>query len=334
MPRYAIRHEHVGPWPALSLIDTDTGGTVTVARRGARVLHLRVPVDGQLRDIADGYADADALGELKSARFAVMLPFANRIEDGRYRFDGEDFDLQPGVTGKARGIRHGFVLDADFAIAASETGDRQASVRFEHALRPDMHPGYPFALDLAVTYVWHAGGLDLVVDMHNVGACDAPCFFGWHPYLRVRDDGIGAVELQLPAAQRIRTDAALIPLPGAAACVPVEDDPAFDFRQPRMIGDHVFDTGFAGLAADTDGRIRSRLRDPRSGLAVAMWQQRGVLVAFSGDTLDADARRRSLAVEPMEAMINAFNRGDCADAIRLAAGARRQFRCGLEIDLP
>ncbi|HET7359930.1 MAG TPA: aldose epimerase [Rhodanobacteraceae bacterium] len=334
MPRFAVRHEHVGPWPALSLVDTVTGGTATIAHRGARVLHLRVPLADGLYDVADGYADVDTLTALKSARFAVMLPFANRIADGRYRFDGEDFDLQPGVEGSARGIRHGFVLDTAFDVAATGTGDDGASVRFEHVLRPDMHPGYPFALDLAVTYTLHAGGLDLDVRMRNTGTRKAPCFFGWHPYLRLRDDGVDALELQLPATQRVRTDADLIPLPGAAAYADLEAWPGFDFRRPRPIGHNVLDTAFAGLAADSDGRIRSHLRDPDSGLAVAMWQERGVALAFSGDTLAADARRRSLALEPMEALTNAFNRDDCVEAITLAPGAERHFRCGLEIHLP
>jgi aldose 1-epimerase len=43
--------------------------------------------------------------------------------------------------------------------------------------------------------------------------------------------------------------------------------------------------------------------------------------------------RRSVALEPMESMSNAFNRPDCADAIRLEPGAEREFRCGVEIDV-
>jgi len=85
------------------------------------------------------------------------------------------------------------------------------------------------------------------------------------------------------------------------------------------------------LEADGDGRIRSHLRDPESGLHVAMWQASGVLQVYTGDTLDGDAARRAVALEPMQAMTDAFNRPDCAAAVTLAPGEARTFRCGLEV---
>ncbi len=321
--RYTIRHEYVGPWPTLSLIDTAGGSTVTVACRGARLLHFQVSVAGELRDIADGYRDADALGALRGARFAVMVPFANRVRDACDRFDGEAFDLKPAAFGRERSIMHGFVLDADFIPQKTESDDEHASVCFEYrGLRPGAHPGYPFAVDVTVRYTLHAGGLDVDIGMCNVGERVAPCFCGWHSYFKLRDDGIDECQLQLPAQQTIRTDAALIPLPGVAAYALLDQHPELDFRKPRPIADSVLDTGFTELTADPDGRIRTHLRDPRSGLAIALWQQRGVVLVFTGDTL-AEGRRRSVALEPMEAMTDAFNRDDCAGAIALAPGVSR-----------
>ncbi len=334
MPRYTIRRESVGPWPTVTLADSIGGSSVTVASRGARLLHFNVPVAGELRDIADGYRDADALSALKGARFAVMAPFANRVRDARYRFDGEAFDLKPAAVGGDRGIMHGFVLDADFVPQTIESDDGHASVLFEYrGLRPGAHPGYPFAVDVTARYMLHAGGLDVEIGMRNVGEQVAPCFCGWHSYFRLRDDGIAECELQMPAQQTIRTDAALIPLPGAAAYASLDRHPDLDFRQPRCIGGSVFDTGFTELDADSDGRVRTHLRDPRSGLAIALWQQRGVVLVFTGDTL-TEGRRRSVALEPMEAMTDAFNREDCAAAITLAPGASRYFSCGVEVKLP
>jgi aldose 1-epimerase len=138
-------------------------------------------------------------------------------------------------------------------------------------------------------------------------------------------------QLQIPAQTLIRTDATLIALPGAAAYVPLDDAPALDFREPRLIGDSNLDQGYTDLEADADGRIRTRLRDPSSGLGIAVWQERGVMHAFTADTVSRDMRR-AIALEPMECMADAFNRPECAPAIRLEPGAEHRFRCGVEIE--
>jgi aldose 1-epimerase len=67
-------------------------------------------------------------------------------------------------------------------------------------------------------------------------------------------------------------------------------------------------------------------------VGIAVWQERGMMHAFTADTVTRDVRG-SVALEPMECMANAFNRPECADTIRLMPGAERRFRCGVEIDM-
>lgn len=332
MSRYAIRHEHLGSWPVVAMIDTATGATVRLARRGATVLEYLYPVRDRLCNVVDGYATTGDLDALTGSRFAIMCPFANRVADARYTFDATDHDLAPGAGGKARRILHGFLRPADFELVSMDTDGTGACVRLRaQAIRPDAFAGYPFALDLEVAFTFNAAGLQLAFTTHNVGDTAAPCFVGWHPYLRLQADGIAGLEMKLPARQAILTDDRLIPLPGEAAFVSLDEHPALDFRDWRSIGDSILDQGFADLEADGDGRIRSHLRDPETGLHMAMWQTSGVLQVYTGDTLDADAARRAVALEPMQAMTDAFNRPDCADAITLAPGASRRFHCGLDV---
>jgi aldose 1-epimerase len=178
-----------------------------------------------------------------------------------------------------------------------------------------------------------AQGLSLTVSMRNVGDTAAPCFFGWHPYFRF-DSEVDTWELEVPAKQLVRTSPELLPLPGVEAFQALDQAPqALDFRLAKPIGATRIDNAYADLVRDADGRVRTRMRDPRSGLRISMWQEHGVVLVFSADTVSRDVRR-SVALEPMESMSNAFNRPDCADAIRLEAGAERVFRCGVEIDRP
>lgn len=327
MDRYTAERATLGDQPIVELAD-HAGHRARIACHGAALLSLEVPRDGTAFDIAWGYRDAAEIEALAGSHFAVLVPFGGRIGDARYRFDGRDHDLQPGVEGAAREFRHGFVRGVDFEIAELLANDTSTACTLAtSAIRP--RPGYPFSIDLAVRFVLDAQGLALEARMRNVGHEAAPCFFGWHAYFRA---GAGTADdwmLQVPAQTTIRTDAKLIPLSGEAAYVSLDDAPALDFRKPRRIGTTVLDNGYTGLVPDEDGRVRTRLSDPDSDFTVTVWQARGVMHAFTGDTLAAGARS-AVALEPMECMADAFNRPERADAIRLEPGAERRYRCGVE----
>jgi aldose 1-epimerase len=330
---FSIESERLGPHEVLVLCDAKRGRHVRLARRGAALIGLEQTVDGAVRQLVDGYRDSAELESRPSSRFAIMAPFANRIADARYMFDGKSYDLQPGVEGAQRTSRHGFVRGEDFDIAAQHVDADGAHATFAtSASRPGAFDGYPFAIDLAVTYTLDASGLTLLVSMRNVGDTAAPCFFGWHPYFRVGDGDIDTWELQIPAKTLVRTDADYIPLPGADAYQSLDDAPsALDFRLAKPIGATEINHAYADLLHDADGRARTSLCDPATGVRIHLWQERGVMLAFTADTVTRDVRR-SVALEPMESMSNAFNRPDCAKAIRLEPGEERQFRCGVEID--
>lgn len=328
MPRYSAEPASLGNQRTLVLRDAAAGRRAEIACHGAALLKLVTPRLGAPFDVAWGYAGADEIVARAGSHFAILAPFGGRIADARYTFDGTVYDLQPGAVGAARGYRHGFVRDVDFEVFALHANDGSASATLAtQAIRP--RPGYPFAIDLAVGFTLDATGLTLQASMRNVGARAAPCFFGWHAYFRV---GAGMADdwtLQVPAHTAIRTDASLVALAGTAAYAPLHSVPGLDFRAARKLGATVLDTGYAGLVA-AGGRIRTRLADPASGFALDVWQQRGVLHAFTGDTLGAGART-AVALEPMECMADAFNRPECAAAIRLEPGAERSFACGVEL---
>lgn len=327
MARFSAERSQLGDQPIVVLAD-DAGHCARIALHGAALLNLEVPRHGVPFDIAWGYHSGAEILARAGSHFAILAPFGGRVANARYTFDGRNHDLAPGAVGDAREFRHGFVRDAAFAIASIAVADDSAAVTLAtSAIRP--RPGYPFAIDLAVEFTLDADGLSLAADMHNVGEHAAPCFFGWHAYLRVGDGAIDNWELTLPACDTIATDARLIPLPGDAAYQPLDQVPALDFRTSRRVGATVLDTGYAHLAPATDGHLRTRLADPDSGFAISVWQERGIVHAFTGDSLGTGARS-AVALEPMECMADAFNRAEWSAAIRLEAGATRVFRCGVE----
>jgi aldose 1-epimerase len=125
------------------------------------------------REVLDGYAVDEMC---RSARGQVLMPWPNRIAEGRYEFDGQEYQL-PLTEPERRTAIHGLVRWASWR--AAERDDER--VLMEHVLHPQ--PGYPFTLLLRVDYRLGAEGLTVRMKAENVGAAACPFGAGHHPYI-------------------------------------------------------------------------------------------------------------------------------------------------------
>ena len=259
------------------------------------------------RAVIDGY---DA-GELcPSGRGQLLVPWPNRIEDGRYEFGGRSHQL-PLDEPERRNAIHGLTRWSEWAVA-----DRAAGrVAFEHILHP--RPGYPFSLALRVEYSLSDEGLAVRTEATNVGSESAPYGAGSHPYLTVDGDVVDEVELRVPAATVLVANERGIPVGSGSVA-----DEGLDFREPRTIGSTVLDHCFTDLEREADGRARVRVG------TTTLWADESYpyLMVFTGDGLP-DVERRSIAVEPMTCAPNAFRSGQ--GLVQLGPGERHAASWGI-----
>ena len=99
MSRFTVTRSTLGANELVVLVDADADREVRIARRGATVLSISTRCRDQQRIVTDGFRDAKELVGHKGSRFAIMTPFANRVNDSRYTFEGTTYDLQPGAVG-------------------------------------------------------------------------------------------------------------------------------------------------------------------------------------------------------------------------------------------
>jgi aldose 1-epimerase len=261
-------------------------------------------VDG--RPLLDGYG----AGEMSTdGRGQQLIPWPNRLRDGRYVFGGTAYQLPLSEPERMNAI-HGLVRWSSWRVAERS----EASVVMEHTLHPQT--GYPFTLCMSVLYTVSRAGLSATVTAVNLG--DRPCPYGMgaHPYLRVDAGTIDSCELEVPAASRLTNDDRSIPT-GVAGVEGTE----YDFRSRRPILNTQLDTAYTELRREPDGRAWVRLWHPTEKRGVGLWMdvRYPYCMLFSGDTVgDPQRRRRSLAVEPMTCAPNAFASG--SGLITLAPG--------------
>ena len=266
----------------------------TVVTVGAGIRSYRVSG----RDVFDGY-DVSAMAD--GARGQTLIPWPNRVRDGKWEWAGESYQLALTEPEQHNAI-HGLVRWLGWDVV-----DRSAqSVTLACTSWPQI--GYPWPLHVSVRYALDADGLTVTQSVTNRGTTAAPVAAGAHPYLTVGTATIDEAILQIPADSWIDTDDQQIPT-GTRA---VEGTP-YDFRESRAIGDTTIDYTFTDLHRDERGRCAVRLQHPSEPHAVELWVDENYpyVEIFTGDALpDAGRRRQGLGVEPMTAPPNALASGE------------------------
>lgn len=246
------------------------------------------------RELLDGFGEHEVC---TAARGQQLIPWPNRIRDGRYTFGGRQLQLALTEPHQGHAI-HGLARWANWQV---ERHDASAIVL---GLMLHAHPGYPWVLSLRTEYALDESGLRVTLSASNRSDEPCPVALGMHPYLRPQAPTIDGCRLTVPAGTRMIGDPRQIPV----GWQPVDGE--LDFREPRPVGATRIDLGFTDLLRDRDGLAWVELRDP-GGAGAAIWLDRRFphLMIFTGDALDPAARRRGLGVEPMTCAPDAFNSG-------------------------
>ncbi len=270
--------QHVIEAAGYRAVVTECGAGLRTLEYDGRALVLGYPEDQQ----ASG------------GRGQLLLPWPNRIADGRYTFEGRELQLPLTEVGRGH-ASHGLTRWASWRLL------ERAEDAVLLGYRLMSQPGYPWTVDLRASYSLSEAGLAVHVTATNQAERAAPFAAGAHPYLVAGSDGPDAWVLELPASTALETDDRLIPY----ARVDVEATD-LDFREPRPIGTTHLDHAFTDLTRDDDGRVRVRLTGAAGDVTLWMDRHHRWVQAFTGPP----GQREALAVEPMTAPPNAFATGE------------------------
>jgi aldose 1-epimerase len=243
---------------------------------------------------------------------STLAPWPNRIAGARWQLADEELRLSMNEPDRNNAL-HGLVFDVDFSLRG-QTAD---AVTLGYELVPSS--GYPFHLDLEVSYRLVATGLEVSTRVENLGAQPAPFGLAFHPYFKVLSQ---ETVLETSFASFLETNANLIP---TGRTLPLDQAGLSDGAESSQV---------RALAAELDhcfsdprpGAIFTRLRSEMG--VTTIWQQPefGYCMVFSGRVGD-ETNLGYLAIEPQTMPADAFNTGK--DLLLFEPGSVTSFGWGV-----
>ncbi|HQZ13613.1 MAG TPA: aldose 1-epimerase [Devosia sp.] len=246
---------------------------------GGSVGHFRHRGVNLMRPLSE--ADRAAGNVLGVAMFP-MTPYANRIANNAFTFDGRTYRVEANNPPEKFNV-HGTGWHRAWTVADQSTDAALLTLEV-------VEPGAAYAYRASQRFTVHAGGMDVRMSITNLGDVAMPFGFGQHPWFE-RD-----------ADTTLKFNAATFYLeePNGVSGDPITLPPELDFATGRALPDGWRNNDFGGW----------------DGVATITWPSRKAGLAIRGDAafghlmVYADPQRSFFCVEPQTNASGAFDRPD------------------------
>lgn len=225
----------------------------------------------------------EPLSKSSNASSFVLIPYSNRLRDGRFSFGGKTYQLR---NAEKHAI-HGDVRDRPLRVL--EGSEDRVVLEFRSDEVSDLN--FPFPFSAKMIYSLEGFELSCRIELVNVGTESMPAGCGFHPYFNRRLPGsTGEVELQIKVSGVYPGET---PLPESPA-IPIA--PQQDFSTQRPL-DVVLDHCFVGWDR------QAVIEWPGSGVKARIQAEQGMehVILFSPEG------QKFFALEPVTNANNGFN---------------------------
>ncbi|TRZ49682.1 NAD-dependent epimerase/dehydratase family protein, partial [bacterium] len=267
---------------------------------------------------------ADGKGGIPGALF----PFANRIRNSRFAFEGEHdltelrgndlatFDRENGH------IIHGFARNDAWKV--EETGVKKEGVYIKVSWLTSRHAAIEKHFGkqkITVTYILKAERLSIRTVIENYDQRPTIASFCFHPWFSTPQRG--GWTMQIPAGRHWEAEKQI-----PTGRLQDVTGTAYDFREAVVLGDRTLDDVLTGLSVQ-GGRITSVLHNPKAGYAIEVEQNE----AFGHIVVYIPEGKDTVCLEPSTSATDAFNlrQAGVADATPIILKPGEQFSASMSI---
>lgn len=295
----SVQYEEIGRYQVVTLINEAAGhGIQFIPELGGRINKLWLN-DHQ---IIDGYRSSNDIENDTFYHNVFLFPFVNRLEEGRYHFNGKDYQFPINETDTNNAL-HGFLYSEPFEVLGYEKTENKSVVHLLYKYHGE-RPYYPFHFQIELWYRFLNNNIfNLEFSICNTGEAEAPMGWGWHPYFTFHRP-VDEIELYLPSDKRVAIDNRMLPTGYFK----------FDDRYingKKISGDKI------------DGSFRLDTNEKRNIFLISEADHAKIEISpdhtFPYTHIFIPPNRQSIAIEPITSGINSYNTGD--GLIRIQPGA-------------
>ena len=221
------------------------------------------------------------LDHKKTYPSSILFPFANRIKDGKYRHEGQNYSLDCNEK-EVNNALHGLVYDKTFNVEEKKQFDDEVEIKlFYEELNPPI--GYPFKFRIELLYKLTKDTLILKTNIINIDEKKFPFTLGWHPYFNSID--LEMSEIEFSSTKKIKSNKNNI-------SVGVEP---FDSEMPLSLSKKLFDDAFILEQPEV------KFFTPEYDLVLTSSEKENFLQLYTPMNTNA------IAIEPMTGISDSFN---------------------------
>ncbi len=196
---YAINILPFGSTYLIQLRNEGTDEYVTVfPEMGACISQICLAGNYTLHPLLWAPRDEDELYKegLPQYRGAILFPFVDRLENGKYKFQDVEYSFPRNEPDRKNAI-HGFLNSQSFEVLHLNNSRDGVSVDLFFDYDGNLE-AYPFLCSVSVRYSLNANGFGCRTKVQNKSGSAMPVGLGWHPYFRITEDPL-QFEVLVPA---------------------------------------------------------------------------------------------------------------------------------------
>jgi aldose 1-epimerase len=275
------------------LKDNLLGCFISIAPAHGALLHeFVVNTNNGPINVIDNYPTIEELKKEigTSYKSSKLSPFPCRIKDGKYWYEGEEFEF-PNKFGDGNAI-HGLLYNKPFGIADEFADDREASIALKYNYKEE-DDGFPFSYRCEIRYtLLPEQVLQIQTTILNLDDLPIPMADGWHPYFSL-EGPINNYLLCFQSKGMLEFDAKLVP---TGRVLPYDT-----FNTEKIIGNSQLDNCF--LLNENRPHAACTLFNPANRLEISFFPD----ASYPYLQLYTPDHRKSIAIENLSGAPDCFN---------------------------